>query len=83
MTDCDSRGNATLSLRNKFAAGDTLEVVGPDLRPFSFTVPMMRDESGCDLSEPHTPQMVFSMQLPCPVPAYSILRRAVDLTPEV
>ena len=83
VTDCDSRGNATLSLRNKFAAGDTLEVVGPDLRPFSFTVPMMRDESGCDLSEPRTPQMVFSMQLPCPVPAYSILRRAVDLTPEV
>ena len=83
VTDCDSCGNATLSLRNKFAAGDTLEVVGPDLRPFSFTVPMMRDESGCDLSEPRTPQMVFSMQLPCPVPAYSILRRAVDLTPEV
>ena len=83
VTDCDSRGNATLSLRNKFAAGDTLEVVGPDLRPFSFTVPMMRNESGCDLSEPRTPQMVFSMQLPCPVPAYSILRRAVDLTPEV
>ena len=83
VTDCDSRGNATLSLRNKFAAGDTLEVVGPDLRPFSFTVPMMRDESGGDLSEPRTPQMIFSMQLPCPVPAYSILRRAVDLTPEV
>ena len=83
VTDCDSRGNATLSLRNKFAAGDTLEVVGPDRRPFSFTVPMMRDESGGDLSEPRTPQMIFSMQLPCPVPAYSILRRAVDLTPEV
>ena len=83
VTDCDSRSNATLSLRNKFAAGDTLEVVGPDLRPFSFTVPMMRDESGGDLSEPRTPQMIFSMQLPCPVPAYSILRRAADLAPEV
>ena len=83
VTDCDSRSNATLSLRNKFAAGDTLEVVGPDLRPFPFTVPMMRDESGGDLSEPRTPQMIFSMQLPCPVPAYSILRRAADLAPEV
>ena len=31
---CDAGGNAVLSLRNKFAAGDTVEVVGPDLRPF-------------------------------------------------
>ena len=83
VTDCDSRGNATLSLRNKFAVGDSLEVVGPNLRPFALTVPMMRDEAGNDLSEPRNPQMVFTMTLPQPVPAYSILRRAVELTPEV
>ena len=27
-------GMATMSLRNKFAAGDTVELVGPDTRPF-------------------------------------------------
>ena len=33
VTDCDENGLATVSLRNKFAAGDQLEVVGPDTAP--------------------------------------------------
>lgn len=78
VTGCDENGLATLSLRNKFTAGDTVELVGPNLRPFSFTVPTMADADGTLLTEPRTPQMTFSMQLPQPVPAYSILRRAVE-----
>ena len=46
VTECDSDGNAVISLRNKFRTGDTVELVGPDLRPFSMTVPEMRDEAG-------------------------------------
>lgn len=80
VTDCDAQGLATLSLRNKFAVGDTVELVGPDLRPFALTVPMMRDAEGNDLAEPRNPEMVFTMQLPQPVPPYSILRRAVELS---
>ncbi|MDY3280956.1 peptidase U32 family protein [Dysosmobacter sp.] len=82
VTECDSRGNAVLSLRNKFRTGDTVEIVGPDTRPFSFTVPEMRNEAGEVLTEPRTPQMTFTMQLPRPVPAYSILRRQADLSPK-
>ena len=82
VTDCDANGLATLSLRNKFSAGDTVELVGPDLRPFEFTVPTMADADGTLLTEPRTPQMTFTMQLPRPVPAYSILRRAVELSPK-
>ena len=81
VTDCDKNGLATLSLRNKFAAGDTVELVGPDLRPFSMTVPVMRGADGMILNEPRTPQMTFTMQLPCPVPPLSIVRRAVELSP--
>ena len=77
---CDENGLALCSLRNKFAADDVLEVVGPNLRPLSFTVPVMQDLDGADLTEPKTPQMRFTMQLPCPVPAYSILRKEVDLS---
>ena len=79
VTDCDASGLATLSLRNKFAAGDELEVVGPDTRPFTITAPMMTDSDGLPLQEPKTPQMVFTMQLPHPVPPLSFLRHAVDL----
>lgn len=80
VTACDEAGNATLSLRNKFRAGDALELVGPDLRPFSMTAPMMTGEAGEVLEEPRTPQMTFHMKLPQAVPPYTLVRRAVELS---
>jgi len=77
---CDENGLALCSLRNKFSQGDALEAVGPDVRPFPFTVPAMTDLEGAVLTEPRTPQMQFYMQLPVQVPAYTILRRSVDLS---
>ncbi len=80
VTGCGADGLATLSLRNKFRAGDELELVGPDTKPFSFTVPVMTGEDGGELLEPRTPQMVFTMRLPKPVPPWSIQRRRVELS---
>ncbi|MBO5050515.1 MAG: U32 family peptidase [Oscillospiraceae bacterium] len=80
VQSCDENGLALCSLRNKFVAGDELEVVGPDMRPFPVTVPQMQDIDGQALTEPRKPEMLFYMQLPCPVPAYSILRKKVDLS---
>lgn len=40
----------------------------------------MEDAEGAPLTEPKNPQMVFKMQLPRPVPPYSILRIARDLS---
>ncbi len=74
---CDQDGNAHLSLRNKFAAGDELELVGPDVRPVAFTVPEMRDADGLTVSEVRKPEMKFTMKLPCRVPPLSLLRRPV------
>lgn len=80
VMDCDAEGNATLSLRNKFRTGDTVELVGPDLRPFAMTVGQMQDESGAVLEEPRTPQMIFHMKLPKAVPPYTLVRHAVELS---
>ena len=80
VPDCDENGLATLSLRNKFSVGDEVEIVGPDTKPFTVTVPMMYNEEGEELEPPRTPQMVFKMQLPKQVPAYSFVRHAVDLS---
>ena len=80
VTACGADGLATLSLRNKFSAGDTLEAVGPDMKPFSFTAPVMEDEEGNALTDPRNPQMVFRMRLPRPVPVWSILRIERDLS---
>ena len=82
VESCDENGLARCSLRNKFSAGDALEIVGPDLRPFAFTPGNMTDIDGNSLTEPKTPQMPFYIQLPQPVPAFSILRRNVDLSPK-
>ena len=80
VESCDENGLATCSLRNKFKAGNELELVGPDTRPFAFASPMMENMEGEALEEPRTPQMQFKMQLPYAVPAHSILRRSVDLS---
>jgi len=80
VTDCDESGLATLSLRNKFCAGDMVELVGPDLKPVAFQVPVMEDEDGQPLTEPKKPQMTFRMQLPTAAPAWSILRIARELS---
>ncbi len=80
VIDCDENGLATLSLRNKFSVGDEVEIVGPDCKPFTMTVPMMHNEDGEPLDCPRTPQMVFTMQLPKAVPPYSFVRHAVELS---
>ena len=81
VQSCDEAGNAVLSLRNKFTVGDTVEVVGPDCKPFTMTVPPMTNAEGEALDCPRTPQMLFKMKLPRPVPAYSFVRHAVELSP--
>ena len=80
IDSCDENGLAVCSLNNKFRAGDDLEIVGPDLRPFTVTAPVMADMEGNVLEEPRTPQMKFTMQLPKQVPALSMIRRSVDLS---
>lgn len=80
VESCDKNGVALCSLRNKFAAGDILEAVGPDLRPFPFTVPVMEDMDGNALEEPRKPEMHFKLQLPVTVPDFTILRKSVDLS---
>ncbi len=71
---CDGAGNALLSLRNKFSAGDEIEVVGPDVAAFPMTAPRMRDTDGFELAQPRHPRMEFHMKLPRAVPPLSIVR---------
>ena len=80
IVDCDQAGNAGLSLRNKFRSGDIVELVGPDLRPFSMEVPEMRNEAGETVEEPRTPQMLLRMKLPRAVPPMTLVRHGVDLS---
>ena len=78
VESCQSDGTAVLSLRNKFAVGDELELVGPDVRPERFTVSAMTDGDGLPLTEARKPQMKLIMKLPRAVPPLSLLRRQVS-----
>ena len=80
VESCDENGTAVCSLNNKFRAGDALEAVGPDLRPFPITAEGMADMDGLPLEEARTPQMRFTLKLPKQVPPLSMLRRSVDLS---
>ncbi len=74
VESCGPDRRALCSLRNKFSAGDTLELIGPGLEPVSLTVPLMADADGLPLREPRTPQMKFYLDLPVQAPPLSILR---------
>ncbi len=80
VTDCDDTGLASLRLRNKFTAGDEIEAVGPDLKPFGFRAGSFETPEGEKLYEVRTPQMPFRMRLPKAVPPYTILRHQVELS---
>ena len=80
VTECDTDGNAVLTLRNQITEGETVEVVGPDCKPLAFTARGMTDMDGAPLAELKNPQMLFRMKLPGQVPAWSILRIARDLS---
>jgi putative protease len=80
VLSCDENGVALCSLNNKFRQGDELEVVGPDLKPFTIQAEGMFDLEGNSLEEPRTPQMQFTMQLPKAVPPLSMIRKSVDLS---
>ena len=81
VTSCAPDGSALCELRNKFAGGDELELVGPGVRPQPLEVTALWDEDGLPLTQVRKPQMRFRMQLPQSVPPLSILRRQADLTP--
>ena len=80
VESCNENGVALCSLRNKFSEGETLEIVGPDLRPYAFTPAGMTDLEGQPLAQPRTPQMQFFIPLGRQVPPMSILRHSVELS---
>ncbi len=71
-------GRAVVSLRNKIRLGDTLELVGPDIKPISFPVCEMTDADGLPLTEARTPQLTVVLPLPCQASPLSILRKQVE-----
>ncbi len=72
---CGEDGVAELTLKNRFAVGETLEILAPRRAPETFHVDALADDAGNALAEAIHPQMRVRLRLPHAVPAGSFLRR--------
>mgnify|MGYP000834673528 CR=1 FL=1 len=68
-------GRAVLTQRNKFCAGDTLELITNDAPPVTFTAEALRDADGLPLETVPHPMQRFTMPLPCAAAPLSLIRR--------
>ena len=75
VESCDEDGNAVLTQRNKFLAGDELELLTPKDEPIRFTVSEMTDAEGEGIPDARHPMMEVHLKLPKAAPKFSILRK--------
>ena len=75
VDSCDDELNSDLTQRNKFYAGDELELVTPGGRPIKFTAEKIYAPDGSELADTARAMMKFKMKLPAFAPEYSIIRK--------
>ncbi len=75
VKECDDRGEAVLTQRNKFSAGDSLELLVPLGRPVPFTAENIRNTEDKPIEDTRHAMMEFKMKLPCYSPKGSIVRK--------
>ena len=75
VEECDAEGNALLTQRNRFFAGDELELMNPETLPVRFVADRITDEDGTEIPDTHRAMMRFRMHLPISVPRYTIIRK--------
>ena len=75
VESCDGDGNAVLTQRNKFSAGDLVDIITNDREPYRFTAAEMADGEGSPIESTPHPMMEIRMKLPFPCGRLSILRK--------
>ena len=81
VQDCENDGMALLTQRNKFSAGDPLELLLPEGAPVPFTAGELFNEEGERIEDTRRAMMPFRMRLPVPAPSNCIVRKVLDKTP--
>ena len=75
VKSCDSDGNAVIHQRNKFSAGEEIEILRPKGEFLTLTISEMKNADGEIIqSAPHA-EMEVRLKLPEYVPENSMLRR--------
>lgn len=76
VEQCAPDGQAVVTQRNRFFAGDKLELIMPGSRPVSFTAGEMTGPDGEPVAAASHPKMELHMRLPVQAPPRSYLRKA-------
>ena len=75
VESCDEAGNAILTQRNKFCAGDSLELLLPGKPPIEFSVTEMYGADGEQIFDTRRAMMEIHMKLPVQATKYTVLRK--------
>ncbi len=75
VESCDDHGYAVLTQRNKFYAGDALELLTPGSEPVSFVASEIKNAEDMIIDATPHPMMELRMRLPMAAPKYSIVRK--------
>lgn len=77
VVEQSSGGAAVCRQRNRFAAGETAEVLEPGEYAKQAVITAIRTESGEQISEASEPDGRIVVELPFPVKPYSVLRKKI------
>ncbi len=75
VDSCDEDGLAWITERNRFFAGDALEIVVPGKIGIPFVADELWDEEGNELSVAAKAEMTVRMKLPCVAPKGAMIRK--------
>ncbi|MED9892634.1 U32 family peptidase C-terminal domain-containing protein, partial [Ruminococcus champanellensis] len=64
--------------RNRFFAGDRVEILAPGQKPFALEITDLRDGEGTSIETANHAMMQLSFACPTQVPPHTIIRKAVS-----
>ena len=76
MEECDEEGNARLKHKNKFAAGEQMELLLPGKPAIPLVLERMEDAEHAPIELANLPGMTVYTKLPVCVPPMAILRKS-------
>ncbi len=68
-------GKCVFVQKNKLTVGDTVEVMTPDSKPFSFTINKIWDENDKEIQSAPHPMQIFKLDIGKELPEFSMLRK--------
>ena len=75
VLDYDDYNNiVTIEVRNNFKIGDTVEFIGPNIKPFTYTINKIVNENNEDIDVARHPKEIVNFYVPIHLDRYAMMR---------